>query len=446
MAKARTSWRCQNCGASAPRWIGRCSECGEYGTYVEEAEVAILASGAGGSAKPVALSEAGSRETPRVATGVDELDQVLGGGLVDGSLVLLGGEPGIGKSTLLLQAAHALGQGGRSVLYVCGEESPAQVGLRAKRLGAGSDSVALLPELDVAALERLVAAEPPDILIVDSIQTVFDPELTGVPGSVGQVRACTARLMRIAKSRDVTTLIVGHVTKDGSIAGPRVLEHMVDAVLYFEGDRDHSFRIVRAVKNRFGSSSEIGIFEMTETGLIGVGSPSAALLSERGDPVAGSVVMPAMEGSRPLLVEIQALVTPSYLPTPRRSATGIDTARLLQVVAVLERRAGVSFAGHDVLVSVAGGLRVLEPAVDLPLALALASARKDVPVALDLAAFGEVGLTGQVRPVSHTSARLKEAERFGMSRVAAAVSATSAVSSASLLKVSTVADAISRAL
>lgn len=446
MAKVRTTWRCQNCGASAPRWMGRCAECGEFGTYVEEAALSIPSSGPGTSIRPVALSEAGASETPRVATGVTELDQVLGGGLVGGSLVLLGGEPGIGKSTLLLQAAQSLGQSGLSVLYVCGEESPAQVGLRAQRLGARSGSVALLPELDMAALEQHVAAETPDILIIDSIQTVFDPELAGVPGSVGQVRACTARLMRIAKTRDVTTLIVGHVTKDGSIAGPRVLEHMVDAVLYFEGDRDHSFRIVRAVKNRFGSSSEIGIFEMSETGLIGVGSPSAALLSERGDAVPGSVVMPAMEGSRPLLVEIQALVTPSYLPTPRRSATGIDAARLLQVIAVLERRAGISFAGHDVLVSVAGGMRVVEPAADLPLALALASARKDVPVGLNLAAFGEVGLTGQVRPVAHASARLKEAERFGIDRVVAAVPAASAVTASSLLRVSTLKDAVDIAL
>jgi DNA repair protein RadA/Sms len=258
------------------------------------------------------------------------------------------------------------------------------------------------------------------VLVVDSIQTAFDSELAGAPGSVGQVRACTARLMRIAKDLGVTTLIVGHVTKDGSIAGPRVLEHMVDAVLYFEGDRDHSFRIVRAVKNRFGSASEIGIFEMTEDGLLGVGSPSVTLLAERTQAVAGSVVMPAVEGSRPLLVEIQALVTPSYLPAPRRLATGIETPRLLQVLAVLERRAGLSFGGQDVLVSVAGGLRVAEPAVDLPLALALASALRDTPVPLAVAAFGEIGLTGHVRAVSHTQVRVREAQRFGFDRIVGA--------------------------
>ncbi len=382
-------------------------------------------------------------EAPRVSTGIEELDRVLGGGLVHGSLVLLGGEPGIGKSTLLLQAAETLGRGGIDVLYVCGEESPQQIGLRAKRLGATSQRVQLLPELDIAAVEEAVRETPPGVLVIDSIQTAFDSELAGAPGSVGQVRACTARLMRVAKDHGVTTLIVGHVTKDGAIAGPRVLEHMVDAVLYFEGDRDHAFRIVRAVKNRFGSASEIGIFEMGERGLLGVGSPSSALLAERAGAVSGSAVMAAMEGSRPLLVEIQALVTPSYLPAPRRLATGIETARLLQVLAVLERRAGLSFAGQDVYVSVAGGLRVLEPAVDLPLALALASALKDTAVPRDVAAFGELGLTGQVRPVSQANARVKEAARFGLDRVMGAASASFDGSDAgAFVTVSTLGDAL----
>lgn len=421
MAKGRTSWRCQTCGASAPRWIGRCPECGEFGTYVEESESPAVRSGASAStARPVALGAAGSDDAVRRSTGMAEFDRVLGGGLVDGSLVLLGGEPGIGKSTLLLQVAQSLGSAGTPVLYVCGEESPAQVGLRARRLGADSEAVTLLPELEISAVEGFVRDLRPGVLVVDSIQTAFDAELTGAPGSVGQVRACTARLMRIAKDMGITTVIVGHVTKDGSIAGPRVLEHMVDTVLYFEGDANHAFRVVRAVKNRFGSSSEVGIFEMTDGGLAPVEAPSAALLSERTRPVAGSVVMPAVEGSRPLLVEIQALVTPSYLPAPRRSATGIESARLLQVVAVLERRAGLSFAGQDVLVSVAGGMRVAEPAADLPLAIALASALRDVPVALDVAAFGELGLTGHVRTVSQAPARVREAKRFGLERTVGA--------------------------
>jgi DNA repair protein RadA/Sms len=363
------------------------------------------------------LAEVGATDVDRVPVGIEEFDRALGGGLVEGSLVLLGGEPGIGKSTLLLQVSDKLALSGKSVLYVCGEESPQQIGLRARRLGTEASRVHLLPELDVAAVEEAASGGGYDVLVMDSIQTAFDPDLSGAPGSVGQVRACTSRLMRIAKDKGVTTLIAGHVTKDGAIAGPRVLEHMVDTVLYFEGDRDHAFRLVRAVKNRFGSSSEIGIFEMSESGLIGVANPSAVLLAERRDPVPGSIVMPAMEGTRPLLVEIQALVTPSYLPTPRRLATGLETARLLQVIAVLERRAGLSFAGLDVLVSVAGGVRVNEPAADLPLALALASAVSEAPVPLDLAAFGEIGLTGHIRPVSQVKTRLKESRRQGLSRV-----------------------------
>jgi DNA repair protein RadA/Sms len=425
--------------------MGRCNDCGEFGSFVEEIEQPVGANrqAAGVSAQPLGLDAAGATQMPRVSTGVPELDRVLGGGLVGGSLVLLGGEPGIGKSTLLLQTADALGRGGAEVLYVCGEESPQQIGLRAHRIGASSGRVLLLPELDVAVVEATVRERKPSVLVVDSIQTAFDPELAGAPGSVGQVRACTARLMRVAKDLGVTTLIVGHVTKDGAIAGPRVLEHMVDAVLYFEGDRDHAFRIVRAVKNRFGSTSEIGIFEMGERGLSGVDAPSTALLAERGEAVAGSAVTAAMEGSRPLLVEIQALVTPSYSPAPRRLATGVDTGRLLQVLAVLERRAGLSFAGQDVYVSVAGGLRILEPAVDLPLALALASALRDRPVPLDVAAFGELGLTGQVRPVAHATARLGEATRLGMRRVLGhAPASLDAADAIGLLRVATVSDAL----
>jgi DNA repair protein RadA/Sms len=445
MAKPRTVWRCQNCGASAARWMGRCADCGEFGTFVEEIEqpVGDTRRAARVSVQPLGLDEVGASETSRLATGVSELDRVLGGGLVEGSLVLLGGEPGIGKSTLLLQAANSLGHAGVDVLYACGEESPQQIGLRARRLGATSDRVALLPEIDVAVIESVVQERKPGVLVIDSIQTAFDPELAGAPGSVGQVRACTARLMRVAKDLGVITLIVGHVTKDGSIAGPRVLEHMVDTVLYFEGDRDHAFRIVRAVKNRFGSASEIGIFEMGESGLVGVDSPSAMLLAERREAVSGSAVMPAMEGTRPLLVEIQALVTPSYLPAPRRLATGIDASRLLQVIAVLERRAGLSFAGQDVYVSVAGGVRVVEPALDLPLALALASALKDARIPLDVAAFGELGLTGQVRPVSQASARVGEAVRMGMRRVLGSSPESSKVAiSPGMVRVTTLGEAL----
>jgi DNA repair protein RadA/Sms len=427
VARARTVWRCQSCGASAPKWYGRCPDCGEYGTFVEEAEIIAGTRGRGSSARPaarVSLADVGHEEESRTSTGVSELDRVLGGGFVTGSLVLLGGEPGIGKSTILLQVASLVAESGGRVLYVCGEESPGQVGLRARRTGSATAGVELMPETDMAALEAAVREQPPDLLVVDSIQTAFDPELTGAPGSVGQVRAATARLMRIAKDLGVTTVLVGHVTKDGAIAGPRVLEHMVDTVLYFEGDRDHAFRVVRAVKNRFGPVSEIGIFEMTERGLVPVGDPAAMLLGERGSAVPGSVVMAAMEGSRPLLVEIQALVTPTYLQVPRRLATGVDTGRLLQVIAVLERRGGLSFSGYDVYVSVAGGVRVAEPAIDLPLAVALASALKDRAVPLDVVAFGEVALTGLVRPVAHTEARAREAARQGLTRLVASVPAS----------------------
>ena len=447
VAKSRSTWRCQTCGASAPRWTGRCGECGEFGTFVEEREAASQGRGHSALPHPAAVSynlnEIGASEATRTPTGIAELDRVLGGGLVAGSLVLLGGEPGIGKSTLLLQAADRLGQTGESVLYVCGEESPQQVGIRARRLGAASERVTLLPELDIQAVEATVRERRPGVLVVDSIQTAFDPDLDGAPGSVGQVRSCTARLLRIAKDLGVTTLIVGHVTKEGAIAGPRVLEHMVDAVLYFEGDRDHAFRIVRSVKNRFGSSSELGIFEMGEAGLEAVSSPSELLLAERTEPVSGSAVMVTMEGTRPLLVEIQALVSPSYLPAPRRLATGIDTARLIQVIAVLERRAGLAFAGHDVIVSVVGGMKLSEPAVDLPLALALASALGDVPLPLDVAAFGEVGLTGHVRPAPQSASRVREATGLGMRRILAAGAARSgAPASDEVEEVALIADAL----
>ena len=422
MPKSRTVWRCQQCGATAPKWFGKCADCGEFGTFVEEVEQAPAEVGPSRPAvMTVSLTSAESEDEARLSTAIQEFDRVLGGGFVSGSLALLGGEPGIGKSTLLLQAAAGVGHSGGRVVYVCGEESSGQIGIRARRLGLATDGIDLLPEVDIVAVERHVREVLPSLLVVDSIQTAFDPDLSSAPGSVGQVRACTARLMRIAKDLGVTTVVVGHVTKEGAIAGPRVLEHMVDVVLYFEGDRDHAYRVVRAVKNRFGSVSEIGVFEMGATGLTGVGDPSGVFLAERSDSTPGSAVMVAMEGSRPLLVEVQALVTPSYLQVPRRLATGIDNARLLQLLAVLERRAGLSFGNQDVFVTVAGGVKVGEPAVDLPLALALVSALKDRPLPSDLAAFGEIGLTGQVRSVAHSEARMREAAQQGYARLAANV-------------------------
>jgi len=444
MAKSRTLWRCQECGATVHKWHGKCSDCGSFGTFVEErVERSVSVHVTPTTVGAVALAQAGGEDSPRLSTGIAELDRALGGGLVAGSLALLGGEPGIGKSTLLLQASSAIAQRGGSVLYVCGEESPGQVGMRARRLGVTADGIMLLPEVDVTAVEHVVRERRPDLLVVDSVQTAVDPELDSAAGSVGQVRASTARFMRIAKDLGVTTVIVGHVTKDGAIAGPRVLEHMVDAVLYFEGDRDHAYRIVRAVKNRFGSISEIGVFEMGEAGLEGVTDPSSLFLGERAEAAPGSAVMVAMEGSRPLLVEVQALVTPTYLQVPRRLATGVDTNRLLQVLAVLERRGGLAFGGHDVFVSVAGGVRVTEPAVDLPLALALASARSDVPLPGDIASFGEIGLTGQVRSVPHAASRAREATQQGFKRVVANAPSRSGAETSGLQRCTTVAEALS---
>ncbi len=421
MPKVRSVWRCGQCSHVEAKWAGRCPECGEYGTFIEEVAHTSAASShaSGAQVRPVRLADVATAGDRRIASGINEFDRVLGGGLVRGSIVLLGGEPGIGKSTLLLQVADALARAGTRVLYACGEESPAQVKMRAERLGCTGD-IGLLPATDVSLVESAALEDGAEVLVVDSIQTMFDPESPGSAGSVGQVRASTARLTRMAKDHGVTTLLVGHVTKEGAIAGPRVLEHMVDTVMYFEGDRDHAFRIVRAVKNRFGSISEIGVFEMVEAGLAPVANPSAALLAHRPAGVSGSAVMAAMEGSRPVLVEIQALVTPSYLQMPRRLATGIDPQRLLQVLAVLERRAGLSFGQHDVYVSVAGGVRITEPAADLPLALALASARRDVALPETLASFGEIGLAGEVRVVAHASARIGEATRLGLKMIAAA--------------------------
>lgn len=448
MARPHTSWRCQQCGHAEPRWVGRCPQCGEYGTFVEEAAPVVapgLTRVTAGPRPVTALADVSVEEDFRFSTGIGEFDTALGGGLVRGSVVLIGGEPGIGKSTLLLQAAGRLGQRGVKVLYVCGEESAQQVRSRADRVGA-ADGISLLPEVDVSVIEATVLSERPAVVIVDSIQTLFDPGLDGVPGSVGQVRATAARLVRLAKSCGVTVIVVGHVTKEGSIAGPRVLEHVVDTVLYFEGASDHLFRIVRAVKNRFGSVSEAGIFEMTGNGLAEVAQPSAALLAGRDGGVSGSVVMATMEGTRPLLVEVQALVTPSYLQMPRRLAVGVETPRVLQDMAILERRAGISLGSHDVYVSVVGGVRVSEPAVDLPLALAIASALKDRPIGDGVVVFGEVGLTGDVRSVPHSEARMREAARMGFADVLAPASAGSAGGGLRSAGIRTLAEAVERTL
>jgi DNA repair protein RadA/Sms len=362
------------------------------------------------------ITEVAIEKEMRVPTGFSELDRVLGGGVVPGSLVLIGGEPGIGKSTLLLQTAHRLTGSLKKVLIVSGEESTSQISLRAKRLNATAEELLVLSEVDVTQIDRYVRDIKPGLLVIDSIQTMFHPDMASAPGSVSQVRECTHYLMRLAKGSDIPTFIVGHVTKDGAIAGPRVLEHMVDTVLYFEGDNYQSFRIVRAVKNRFGSTNEIGIFEMTDSGLLEVTNPSALFLNQKPVGSSGSTVIATMEGSRPLLVELQALVSTSYLSMPRRMATGLDHNRLSLMIAVLDRRCGMRLGSEDIYVNVVGGVKVNEPAADLGIALAIASAHRDLAIPADMIVAGEIGLAGEIRHIGQLEPRIKEAAKLGFKK------------------------------
>jgi DNA repair protein RadA/Sms len=419
MPRAATVFACSACGHESPKWHGRCPGCGEWNTLAEERRATAPSRRSARQAlRPVALGEVEAPSVERLETGIGELDRVLGGGLVPGSLVLIGGSPGIGKSTLTTGALGNLAAGGRGVLYVSGEESAAQVKLRAERLGAAALSVPIVADTDLEAVLATIESERPEVCVVDSVQVLYDPALSGSPGSVGQVREVAGRLMRLAKELGIATLLVGHVTKEGSLAGPRVLEHLVDCVLSFEGERERTYRTLRALKNRFGSTNEVGVFEMGERGLVEVADASARFVSEA-TRAPGSVVLCAMEGSRPLLVEVQALVAPSELVPPRRVANGVDRNRLALVLAVLARHGGVSLGGSDVFVSVAGGVRVDEPGADLAIALALASAAKGVGLGEEtpLAAFGELGLTGELRHVAHADRRIAEAEKFGLRRV-----------------------------
>ncbi len=426
MAKSKT-FSCSACGASFSKWSGRCESCGEWNTIVEDAGLsagpAKKSLGAQrGSA--VALTDLSATETPppRTVSGITELDRVLGGGLVPASAILVGGDPGIGKSTLLLQAAARFAQSGLSTVYISGEEASAQVRMRAQRLGLAEAPVLLGAETNLRDILTTLETQKPGLAIIDSIQTMWADNVDSAPGSVSQVRAAAHELTSFAKKRGISVVMVGHVTKEGQIAGPRVVEHMVDTVLYFEGERGHQFRILRAVKNRFGPADEIGVFEMTGRGLQQVTNPSALFLSERGTPSPGSVVFAGIEGTRPVLVELQALVAPSPHSQPRRTVVGWDGGRLAMILAVLEARVGIPFTGLDVYLNVAGGLKISEPAADLAVAAALLSAREDAAVPQDTVIFGEISLSGALRPASQTENRLKEAQKLGFTSAIAPVS------------------------
>ena len=419
MAKPKTVYTCTECGASAPKWQGQCPGCGAWNTLVETVAAPAPArfENVAGTRSPVTpLASVRPQEDARIATGMEEFDRVLGGGLVAGGVVLLGGDPGIGKSTLLLQACAALGAA-RRTLYVTGEESVEQVALRAQRLGLVNAPVELLAEVELEAIVAAINATRPEVVVVDSIQTVFTGTLQSAPGSVAQVRECAAQLTRLAKQRGVVVVLVGHVTKEGAIAGPRVLEHIVDTVLYFEGDPHSSFRLVRAIKNRFGAANELGVFGMTERGLKGVGNPSALFLSQHDAAVPGSAIVATLEGSRPLLVEIQALVDPVQGGMPRRLAVGLDPQRLALLLAVLHRDGGVETGGYDVFVNAVGGVRIQEPAADLAVLLAIESSIKNRPLPAKSLVFGEVGLAGEIRPVQRGQERIREAAKLGFRTV-----------------------------
>jgi DNA repair protein RadA/Sms len=419
MAKVKKRFICQECGYESARWMGKCPECEEWNTLVEEVykpNKSHRESTFASLNSAVTLKEVSIEEEDRFSTGMGELNRVLGGGVVPGSLILIGGDPGIGKSTILLQISSQLALKDLRVLYVSGEESLKQIKLRAQRLNSQGDNLYILAETNLPVIEKVMEDVKPDILMIDSIQTMYQPEVTSAPGSVSQVREVTAKLMQIAKEKDIATFIVGHVTKQGAIAGPRVLEHMVDTVLYFEGERHHSYRILRAVKNRFGSTNEIGIFEMRQKGLEEVINPSEMLLSGRPIGSPGTIVIPCLEGTRPVLIELQALVSTTNFGMPRRMATGIDYNRVVLLMAIMEKRIGMQMQNQDAYVNIIGGLKIDEPAADLGVVIAVASSFKNVEINPHLIALGEVGLTGEVRSVQFIEKRLIEAKKMGFKK------------------------------
>lgn len=420
MAKVKTKFVCEECGYEAPKWMGKCPSCNNWNTLIEEVTTNAVSKHTGigqvSSIKPESITAIQSKDEARITTEMPELNRVLGGGIVAGSLVLIGGDPGIGKSTLLLQVSDQLARKQLRVLYISGEESTRQTKLRAERLNVKSDQLYVLAETNLQLINNQIEQLKPAFIVIDSIQTIFKEEVTSAPGSVTQVRECTSELMRIAKTKDIPIFIVGHVTKEGAIAGPRMLEHMVDAVLYFEGERHHTFRILRGVKNRFGSTNEIGIFEMKEEGLREVLNPSEIFLEERSQGVAGSTVVASMEGTRPILVEIQSLISPTSFGQARRMATGIDHNRVPLLMAVLEKRVGLLMQNQDAYVKVAGGVKLDEPAIDLAIAVSIASSFKNKTSKPDDVLIGEVGLTGEIRRVSRIDQRVQEAAKLGFKR------------------------------
>ncbi|HBF7427849.1 TPA: DNA repair protein RadA [Clostridioides difficile] len=421
MAKIKTKYVCQSCGYETAKWLGKCPECTKWNTFVEEIdqkstkkEVFIIDKS---SSKPVSINSIESKEEERFTTDINELDRVLGGGIVKGSLVLVGGDPGIGKSTLLIQVSSNVANLGKTVLYITGEESESQIKMRAKRLGINSENLYIFAENNLSIIESYLESVNPELIILDSIQTVFSPEISSAPGTVSQIKEGTSKFMKISKKMGISTFIVGHITKEGSLAGPKLLEHMVDTVLYFEGERYNTYRLVRAVKNRFGSTNELGVFEMRDLGLVELDNPSKILISEKPKDVAGSVIISTVEGTRPMLLELQALVSPTSFGIPKRTSTGVDYNRVGMLLAVLEKRVGLQIQNQDVYINIVGGIKINEPSIDLGIAISVASSFRNIPIDEDIAVTGEVGLTGEVRAVSFIEKRIAECKKLGFKKI-----------------------------
>lgn len=423
MAKIKTKYVCQECGYENSKWLGKCPECSKWNTFVEEIEektsklnkeVFVIDKS---SSRPLNINSIETIKEQRFSTCINELDRVLGGGVVKGSLVLVGGDPGIGKSTLLIQVSSNVANSGKKVLYISGEESASQIKMRAQRLGIKSDNLYIFAENNLSIIEAHLESVNPDLIILDSIQTVFSPEITSAPGTVSQIKEGTSRFMKISKKMGISTFVVGHVTKEGALAGPKVLEHMVDTVLYFEGERFNTYRLIRAVKNRFGSTNELGVFEMREVGLVELENPSKILIAEKPKDVAGSIIISTVEGTRPMLLELQALASPTSFGIPKRTATGVDYNRVSLLMAVLEKRVGMQIQNQDIYINVVGGIKINEPSIDLGIVMAIASSFRNIPIDGNVAITGEVGLTGEVRAVSFIEKRIAECKKLGFTKI-----------------------------